>query len=273
MSAQSPVSRKDVQDLFSQAGLTPASTEIVVNNLYASAAALAACQGDNPLSLGSTEGVIVKFVIDKSGSMQEVEVEVPKAILEAVSAMNEAKQSVAITLSVLAFSDDVSVLFANRAVDGITQNDIPFYASGRTALYDAVMDALTGALKYEEEQLNAGMTTKVIVVVFSDGADNASTRADISKIAQLTKDLKKRENWILAFVGFKTYEAGRGTDYMQIARDMGFNALLEIDLSDPDVYKRRHVIRGVFQLVSKSVIRKSQTAIDPKNPAAGFLTT
>lgn len=140
-------------------------------------------------------------------------------------------------------------------------------------MYDAVLDALTGALAYEESLLTAGMSTRVIVVVFSDGADNSSTRGNPSKISKLTEDLKKRENWVLAFVGFDTYETGRGTDYKAIARGIGFDALLQIDLKNSDVYKRRHAIRQTFRLVSKSVIRKSQTAIDPNAPAADFFST
>lgn len=274
-SQQTPVSAQDVKDVLSQAQLDQKATDIIVANLNASAAALAACQGADATKLGATEATIVTYLVDASGSMFEVEKEVQESLAEVVVSMVESKLAAALTLSLISFNERVWVSFANKPVEEIASADIQYRADGFTALYDATLDALTGALAYEELLLRVGMSTKVIVVVFSDGADNRSHRVTAAKINKVVRDLlaTRRESWILAFVGFKTYEAGKGIDYQQIAHAMGFSALLVVDLQEPDVYKRRHAIRQVFRLTSKSVIRQSQTAIDPNAPAADFFGT
>lgn len=269
MSSKAQVSVDDVKDLFDQAPLDEDVQDIIVTNLNTSAMALAACQGTGALELGATEATIVTFVADGSGSMYEVADAVRESLKESVEAMEESKSAAALTLSLIVFRDNVEVVFANKPVGNVIDTDIRYHADGTTALYDAVMDALTGALAYEESLLQAGLSTKVIVVVFSDGADNASRTATAAKVKAVVGEVYGRENWILAFVGFQTYETDRGIDYKNIAQGMGFPALLEIDLKG-DIYERRHTIRNVFRLVSKSVIRKSQTAIDPDAPAADF---
>ncbi len=124
--------------------------------------------------------------------------------------------------------------------------------------------------------MRSGMTTKVIVVVFSDGADNSSFRGTPDKIKTIADEVlhnEQRGNWVLAFVGFHTYEERlHGVDYRAIAQGMGFPNIQEIDLTG-DVYRRRHALRQIGLLVSKSVIRKSQTVIDPNAPADFFTTT
>jgi len=263
-------SAQEIENLVSQSPLDEEVRDIVVANLNDSAMALAACQGADPLALGATEAAIVCFVVDASGSMSKVADQVRQSVRESVEAMVESKQASALTLSLISFNQLVNVAFANKPVEDVVDRDIVYFAVGRTALYDAVVDALTGALAYEEMLLQAGLITKVIVVVFSDGADNAS-RTTTATARALTDELRRRENWILAFVGFKTYEADYGIDYEVIADQMGFPALLEIELTG-DVYQRRHAIRSLFQLISKSVISVSQTTIDPSAPTDFFAT-
>jgi len=270
-----PVSKKDAVAFASSAQLGGA-TDIVVANLNDSAMALAACQGATAFELGATETTIVVYVVDASGSMTEVASAVRDSVKEAAEAYKETKQAAAMTLTFLAFNESDWVAFANKPVEAITDADIQYSAGGMTALYDAVLDAISGAMVYEEQLMRSGMTTKVIVVVFSDGADNSSIRGTPKNIKTIADKLLRSEekgNWTLAFVGFHTYEERlHGTDYRAIAKGMGFPNILEIDLTG-DAYARRHTLRQVGQLVSKSVIRKSQTVIDPNAPADFFTTT
>lgn len=235
--------------------------EVIVNNLNGSAAALMACQGTRPELLGSAEATIVSFVVDKSGSMSEVEEQVKESVWENIKAMKESKQAEAITLSLINFDNYVTPVFANQALENIQDSDVVFQSGGSTALYDAVLDALTGAITYQEMLLDAGVQTKVIIVVFSDGADNESRRNSLSDINKLTAEIGKREEWTLAFIGFKTYEQ---VDFTAIAKGMGFPNFLQVDLTVGE-YDRRHLIRKIFRLVSKSVIRTSQTQIGPNS--------
>lgn len=266
----SPVSSQNVADLFSGAQVGQQATGILVQNLNDSATALAACQGVAAENLGATEAIIVAEILDASGSMSMVEDEVRRSVHEQIVAWQKAKAASAMTVSLIIFNERSRLIFANKPIEDLKDNDVVYRTGGTTALYDGVLDGLSGSLAYEEQLLRGGTSTRVIVIVYSDGADNASRRASPAKIKVLANELLRRENWILAFVGFKT---GEPVNYLQIAAEMGFTTILEIDLQEPDEYKRQHEIRKLFQLVSKSVIRQSQTMVDPNASANGFFLT
>jgi len=263
MSKSQPVSAQDltklIDDAQSMGGIGDAAHDIVVANLNTSAAALAACQGATQQDLGTDMATLVYFVIDKSGSMQEVENDVRDSIMEAVHALSESKGAEVITLTVVTFDHNVYVCPANQPVESI--KDVPYRAGGQTALYDAIAVALTGAVGYEEQLLATGTTTKVYVVVFSDGADNSSRYANEARVRTVVEDIlsKRRENWVLVFIGFKTYEP---VDYHAIARGAGFPTVHKIDLTQGE-YDRRHAIRQLFNEVSKSIIAVSKGRVDP----------
>lgn len=270
MSNQSLV---EVQKALSQAPLDPVAGQIIVNNLNTSASALAACQGTEALKLNATAATITVLVVDESGSMDEVADTVRQSLREDyLLGMTESKQAAAMTLSLLTFNNRVVSRFANQPVKDIEPDKVEYRPEGGTALYDAVLDGLTGAIKYQEDLMGAGMTNpKVIFVVFSDGADNSSRRADagmIRKVVEREILAQRRESWVLAFVGFKTYESAR-TDFRKIASDMGFEAIIEVDVMGTKE-ERQHKVREILQLVSKSSIRQSQTTIDPNAPNSFF---
>jgi hypothetical protein len=250
---------QDVQDLFDSSPMGDDAKSVAIANLNTSAMALAACQGADPFELGASEATIVVYVVDQSGSMYDVADEVLASLIESVESMKESKPAAALTLTQINFNYQAEVVFANRPVEEIKAADIAYYADGMTALYDATLGALTGSLAYEEQLLQAGLSTKGIVVVFSDGADNYSHPDALNGVRLLATELQSRENWVLAFVGFQTLES---VNYEAIARNMGFPIVLVIDL-DEDEYSRRHQIRQAFRLASKSVIRQSQTMVDP----------
>jgi uncharacterized protein YegL len=269
MLSASSLNRKSASNIISSAHVNQEAEVVLVANLNASATALAACQGIDPANLNVTEATIVVFVVDASGSMQGVTNEVRESLQESVAAMADSKSSAALILTQLVFDEYVRVAFANQPVENIKPTDITYTTGGSTALYDAVLDALTGALTYEEQMLQTGVTPKVILCVFSDGANNASRRATAQKIfTVMSREIKQRENWTVAFVGFATYESA-SVDYHQVARDMGIDTVLVIDLAG-DVYQRQHGIRQTFRLVSKSVIKRSQTTVNPNAPSVDF---
>jgi Mg-chelatase subunit ChlD len=259
------VTKQDVKDNLSAAvsagGLSQGVNDLIVLNLNTSAVALQAVQGTDPGLLGSTEATIVALVVDTSLSMREVEGAVVESIGEFLEAMKESKGSEDITLSLITFNDRVMVSFANQTLDTIKRSDYEIHTDGRTALYDGIMDALTGALAFEEELLRTGRNTNVNICVLTDGANNASRYADAGTVRKVIAEMMHRENWNVGLVGFETFETrDNGVDYNQIAREAGIPAVITIDLTG-DVYVRRHKIRETFRRVSKSIIRASKTKI------------
>jgi VWFA-related protein len=122
--------------------------------------------------------VTVGLIVDHSGSMEEKLNEVMAAALIFAKSSNPKDQ-----MFVVNFNEKVSFGLgaANRFTDSPPQVEAAISksrAEGRTALYDAVAEALT--------TLKQGRWDKKVLVVFSDGGDNASahTLADITTLAE-----------------------------------------------------------------------------------------
>ncbi len=122
--------------------------------------------------------VTVGLVIDNSGSMRPKRAEVIAAALSFARASNAQDQHFLVN-----FNENVTFgLPAGMAFTGdLTQFEAALStvtANGKTALYDAVAVAL--------EHLKKGKRDKQVLIVVSDGADNAS-RQDAPRIITLAK--------------------------------------------------------------------------------------
>jgi Ca-activated chloride channel family protein len=118
--------------------------------------------------------VTVGLVVDHSGSMQPKLVEVTAAARSFVQSSNPEDQ-----MFVVNFNETVSLglphtlRFTNSSVE-LERAIWRAPATGMTALYDAIIEAL--------KQLQAGSRDKKVLIVISDGGDNASAHS----LAQVT---------------------------------------------------------------------------------------
>lgn len=122
--------------------------------------------------------VTVGLVVDHSGSMRPKLRDVITAVRTFVQSSNPEDE-----MFVVNFNEKVipglpgAVRFTNRS-DELERAILKTPATGQTALYDAVGEAL--------ERLQAGSRDKRVLVVISDGGDNASVRSltDILEVAE-----------------------------------------------------------------------------------------
>jgi VWFA-related protein len=121
--------------------------------------------------------VTVGLVVDGSGSMRPKRADVLSAAQTFVQASNVNDEMFVVNFNeIVSFGLPDGVQFTSKPVAlqlAIAQSPV----SGQTALYDA-MDA---ALK----QLQRGTRDKKVLIVISDGGDNASTRSDLKRIMKL----------------------------------------------------------------------------------------
>lgn len=121
--------------------------------------------------------VTVGLVVDHSGSMRPKLADVIAAARTFVRSSNQEDQ-----MFVVNFNEKVTlglpgaIRFTNR-LDELEAAILKAPAAGQTALYDAVVEAL--------ERLQAGGREKKVLIVISDGGDNASAHrlAEVLKIA------------------------------------------------------------------------------------------
>jgi Ca-activated chloride channel homolog len=127
--------------------------------------------------------VTVGLVVDHSGSMKRKLADVTAAARTFVQSSSPEDQ-----MFVVNFNERVTlglpaaIRFTNRSDElALAISDIP--AAGQTALYDAIVQAL--------ERLKAGERDKKVLIVISDGGDNASANslADALRMAEETSAL------------------------------------------------------------------------------------
>lgn len=244
------MSTSNIQNLFDSAqdeGLSAAAAGILVNNLNATT--IAGAQGASVDELAGDEATLFVRVVDRTGSMQRFAPVVIDAGNEQIEALKGSKAADSILMSTWFFNQRSTLLHSYLALDNVVKLDRNNYdPDGTTALYDAVLDASTSAVAYAQTLRDAGIRVKVVIVIISDGEDNASHNS-VAKVKTVITDLLKQEIYTVAFVAF-------GTDGKRIAAEMGIPATNVLDESaDP------HSVRIALGTVSKSVIRASQTTI------------
>ncbi|HEX2913093.1 MAG TPA: vWA domain-containing protein [Chloroflexia bacterium] len=249
---------KDVQDLFSDAGaegLNQAATTILVDNL--DAVALAGCSGADLDEINTDDVTLVAAVIDASGSMAGVKKDVVAGFNTMLDTFRGSKQADSILLSTWSFNDKPQLHYSYTPVPlvaDLTAQD--YHADGGTALYDTLLYVMAGMVAYGQSLRNSGVRTRCIVVVFSDGADNTS-RSHSFQVRSVSAGLLSQEIYTLAYAGFG------GGSLQAIANEVGFPSIITASSTPSE-------IRRIFNQVSASVIRASQTRIGTS--ASSFFT-
>lgn len=240
----------NIKDLFSnanQAGHSAAATSILVNNLNATT--IAGAQGVTVDDLTGDEVTLFVEVIDRTGSMGGYRDDVIRAYNEQLQALLDSKAADSILMSSWLFNTSSTLRHGFLPLTDVPKLDQNSYSpNGSTALYDAIIDAFTSVVAYGQSLRDAGVRTKVVIVVITDGEDNASNNT-AAKVATVAKDMLNQEIYTLAFVAF-------GVSGKAIAKQIGFP-----DNNVMDETSNATAIRRALNTISKSVIRASQTII------------
>lgn len=219
--------------------------------------ALAGCAGIDIDDIDSEEVTLVTVLIDASDSMHLHTGEVVKAYKEQfLEPLKKAKNAESILVSTWVFSrtgdpkDNVRLVHGYTPVPQCPEIDNDYHPNGMTPLYDAVFKGITGLVSYGQSLRDNGTRTKSIVVILSDGWENASNVGKAT-VRQLSKDVLQAQEFVLAYVFF-----GDARDGDAAPDDIAFprHHRLTADLDDTG-------IRRVFGTVSASVISTSQSQV------------
>jgi Mg-chelatase subunit ChlD len=160
--------------------------------------ALAGCAGVDVDEIDSEEVTLVVVLLDASDSMNPYQAEVLKQYKEQfLEPLKGAKNAESILVSVWAFSrigepkDNVRLIHGFTPVPQCPElTDADYQPNGMTPLFDAVFKGITGLVSYGQTLRDNGTRTKSIVVVLSDGWENASLVGQ-TKVRNLTERLMK----------------------------------------------------------------------------------
>ena len=195
--------------------------------------------------------VTVGLVVDNSGSMKPKVGDVIAAAMAFARSSNPEDQMFVVHFNEkVSFGLPANMPFADKEVqlrDAVSR----IKADGMTALYDAVAAAL--------EHLKKGNRDKKVLIVISDGADNASKL----KVAQLMAMAKQSDTIIYTLGLFEEGDPDRNPGVLkQLARATGGEAFLPESPKEivPICERIAHEIRNQYTLAYVPVNRKQDGA-------------
>jgi hypothetical protein len=245
----------DIQSLFqNDPTMDPAASALMINSLNGTN--LTGCLGTSVDDIETDDVTLVKVLLDGSLSMNNHEATVRESYDKFINAFKGSKQGGSILVSTVVFSTRATILHGFKKSTDIDPIGRQYTAKGgSTALYDALMDALTGAQAYAKDLKLSGVRSKIIIAVFSDGDDNDSRKHTAIDCKTVVDASLKKEGFYPVYVGYKQ---DPNDDLDAIADSVGFINKMTVDATESE-------IRRAVDLVSKSVIRTSQTIVGGAN--------
>lgn len=149
-------------------------------------------------SVATEEATEILFILDRSGSMEAM-------AEEAISGFNsflkdqrrcEGKARLSLTL----FDHEYTPIIQSMSLDSVPMlNDKNYEPRGATALLDAVGRSIDDCKQRQQKMPKASDTSRVIVVVLTDGLENASKDYDYKRVKKLI-DKQKKSGWEFLFL-------------------------------------------------------------------------
>ena len=140
------------------------------------------------------------FILDRSGSMSGLETETIGGFNGLIKKQKTVEGS-AIVSTVL-FDDRMEVIHDRTALENVKElTEKEYYARGCTALLDAVGRSVKHIRKVHKNLPEDEKPEHTIVVITTDGYENASREYDLEKVKNLIQKQQEKYNWEFMFLG------------------------------------------------------------------------
>jgi uncharacterized protein YegL len=143
----------------------------------------------------------VAIVLDESGSMQAIKNETIVGLNEQIQELKKNKSrdiETTVTLVTFAGPKDVNIRMLLRPVEDVEEFTSESYKpDGATAMYDGVAKciySIKNGVKDDDQ-------TNYLVLVVSDGQENASVEFTPNQVADLIKDSLGTKKWSINYIG------------------------------------------------------------------------
>ena len=148
----------------------------------------------------SEEPVQIICILDRSGSMQSLSGDVIGGYNSFLEKQRKEKGTAEVTT--VLFDDKYEKI--SDAVDLNKTEELTsaiYYARGNTALMDAVGRTITETLGQMEKNKICPAKRRVLIMIMTDGLENASTEYDKAKIKSLIDSTTNEYKWNYVFIG------------------------------------------------------------------------
>lgn len=188
----------------------------------------------NPDDIQTDETINAVFVVDVSPSIHGYVNDLNHAFNDFVASMQQSHVADHLLVSVIEFHNKVSVRTGFQPI--IQVPNIQFQpGGGGTALYDATLQGLKQAVDYRENLEASGVTTKTLLFVITDGADNSSHNQANKVKAELDKILSQEQN-VFSFTTI-LFGVGHATAFENAQKAMGIQHLAKVGTSGAEIKK------------------------------------
>ena len=205
------------------------------------------------------------FILDSSGSMSADRVNTVNLFNRQVAtvrslAISYPEQKFLTGLTV--FNEKINHLMRETPVNKLIELGIEKYRpNGYTALYDAIGESVTGIKERFGQTIDQGEMS-VVVIILTDGHENASTRFDQRMIAAMIDELQATDGWTFTILG-------ADFDITNVSSELNFSQRSSFNYSKSDFkYITDDVeasIRNYADMKSKGVIDKDFYSQQNKN--------
>lgn len=171
------------------------------------------------------------IILDRSGSMSdclEPTISGFKEQIQTVQSLSQKYPDQEITIGLTMFSHEIHHLYFNREpekAEALTQKT--YVPSGTTALYDAIFKTCR-RIEAGINENNRQEDTTVVVVILTDGYENASQTAQLSDVKGMIQRLEATGRWTFNFLGATL-------DAVEVAETMNINRKNSMAFSKKDL--------------------------------------
>ena len=149
----------------------------------------------------------IVMIIDESGSMEEIKDKMIKSINDLITEQKQVKERPS-TFTLVKFNHTINRVVKNKNLNDMTNlKSTDYIPSGTTALYDAIGDTVNW-FKNEKD---------VLMVIVTDGADNASKKYTKRDIGNMIEEKKRNNNWSYVYLSndLSTFNQGNNIGLAQ----------------------------------------------------------
>ena len=140
------------------------------------------------------------FVIDKSGSMYTSKDDVTGGFKKTIDEQKANKDG-KVTVSLYTFNEKVKQVYLGKDINEI--EEFHYSPDGMTAMNDGIGTAIdnVGKWLYEKDRNGEEMPGKTLVVVMTDGLENASKEYTLKQIQDKIKEQSEKYSWEFIYMG------------------------------------------------------------------------
>jgi uncharacterized protein YegL len=147
----------------------------------------------------SDKTTYVSIILDKSGSMSAAANGAVANFNEQIQQMKQNSDTQKIFCSLITFNGNVYENCWNETASSIEEAELnTFHPCGSTALFDAIGYTISKMKKSTKDDTS---DKAYLVIIISDGEENASSHYDQTSIGQLISSCKEEGNWTFTYLG------------------------------------------------------------------------